>query len=61
MVDRKEIPLAMGLLAVLLFFVASSSSFHLVRASDEVDDAVIEIFIVLRVFLFVCLCCGSLI
>ncbi|CAL5204451.1 unnamed protein product [Lathyrus oleraceus] len=40
MVDRKEIPLAMGLLAVLLFFVASSSSFHLVRASDEVDDAI---------------------
>lgn len=44
MVDRKEIPMAMGLLAVLLFFVASSS-FHLVRASDDAEDAVIHILI----------------
>jgi hypothetical protein len=36
----KDIPIAMmGLLTVLLFFIASSSFVH---ASDEADDAVIE-------------------
>ncbi|KAJ1386514.1 Concanavalin A-like lectin/glucanase domain superfamily [Sesbania bispinosa] len=38
--ERKGIPVAMGLLALLLFFIASPSSFHLVRASDDADDAI---------------------
>ena len=38
--ERKGIPIALGLLAMLLFFIASSSSSHLVRASDDADDAI---------------------
>jgi hypothetical protein len=52
----KDIPIAMmGLLTVLLFFIASSSFVH---ASDEADDAVIETlffaFFFLLIFVFVC-------
>ncbi|KAK7410974.1 hypothetical protein VNO78_02255 [Psophocarpus tetragonolobus] len=36
--ERKGIPMALGLLVMLLFFIASSS--HLVRASDDNDDAI---------------------
>ncbi|XP_045825827.1 calnexin homolog [Trifolium pratense] len=37
MVERKNIPMAMGLFAMLVFFIASSSFVH---ASDEADDAI---------------------
>ncbi|XP_027358544.1 calnexin homolog isoform X1 [Abrus precatorius] len=37
--ELREIPVSMGLLALLLFFIASSS-FQLVRASDFADDAI---------------------
>ncbi|PNX58640.1 calnexin, partial [Trifolium pratense] len=37
MVERKNIPMAMGLFAMLVLFIASSSFVH---ASDEADDAI---------------------
>jgi hypothetical protein len=50
----KDIPMAtMGLLTVLLFFIASSSFVH---ASDEADDAVIETLFFAFFFVDFCFC-----